>query len=464
MSTQALDRIHPSGLVSSWPGRTSNRPSALPTGWPLAAVLCLFPLWWVLGLSTFAFVIAAVPMSWHLIRIRPVRLPPGFAIWLLFLAWAVGCTAVLGVNPPGTVTSTVGHRLISTIPRLLEYAAATITMIYVGNLPRTFAQRRLLGWLSALCIVVVCGGVLGLVAPHFQFASPVELLLPGHLRANLYIHSLFHPTAAQVQNVLGAATGRPAAPFGYTNTWGNCLSVLLVWLVAATTAASRRRTIVILLIAAVPIAYSLNRGMWLGLIGMLIYTAVRGALLGRIRLAVGTIAGSIAIAIVFLATPLHGLVADRLHHGGSNDIRQFTTTQAVKFAEASPIVGYGSTRAVLGSGQSIAVGRTSNCPRCGNAQLGQNGEIWSVLISDGFVGAALYLAFFAYGVARFWKDRSAIGIAGVGVLLLAIGYAFIYNAAGMPLYLYLLSYGLLWRNASLDQARPTVVARESTVP
>jgi hypothetical protein len=46
----------------------------LPTAWPLIALFVLYPLWWALGVSSFVFVIFAVPMLVQLRRRgRPAR-------------------------------------------------------------------------------------------------------------------------------------------------------------------------------------------------------------------------------------------------------------------------------------------------------------------------------------------------------------------------------------------------------
>ncbi|MBQ1066213.1 O-antigen ligase domain-containing protein, partial [Micromonospora sp. D75] len=59
----------------------------LPTAWPLIAVFLLYPLWWVLGVSSFVFVIFAVPMVAQMRKRGPVRVPPGFGIWMVLLLW-----------------------------------------------------------------------------------------------------------------------------------------------------------------------------------------------------------------------------------------------------------------------------------------------------------------------------------------------------------------------------------------
>ncbi len=422
---------------------------SLRPGWPLVALLALYPLWWALGLGVFIFPILAVPMAVELMRRRPIKVPPGFAVWLLFLLWVVVSMVMLKANPPGTRSGS--SQVLSELVRIVEYLAVTIILLYAGNLTRKeMRQRRLVGLLSYLFVVTVIGGLLGLVAPRFQFTSPVELLLPHSMRTNLFVKAMVHPSAAQVQTVLGYAAPRPSAPFGYTNTWGNCLSVLLVWIVVGwiVKGSSRQRILGIaaVAVAVVPIVFSLNRGMWLGLALSAIYIAFRLAARGRL-LAVGVLAFVLAGgATAFVVSPLHDVVTSRFEHGQSNGIRAYTVTQAITGATHSPILGYGSTRNTLGSSQSIAVGKSSTCQICGNNTIGSNGQLWLVLISQGYVGAALYVWFFLSAAWRYRRDRSAIGMGGVLVMILSLLYMFFYSALMAPLALYMLSLALMWRN------------------
>jgi hypothetical protein len=426
-------------------------------GWPLAWLLVGFPVWWALGLSTFAPVITAIPMAAYLIRTRARKVPPGFGLWLLLLTCMFISIGMLGVNPPGTVPKTFSHRLGTDLLGISQYVAATVIMLYVGNHRGLLFQRRVVKWLSFLCVVVVVGGLVGMAAPNLQLTSPLEYLLPAGLRANHYIHTLVHPVVAQQDNLFGKSSPRPAAPFTFTNTWGNVLSVLLVWLIPACTPVRLRRkstAIIVFVVALVPIFYSLNRGTWLALLAMAIYNALRVSGL-RLSAVVPSLALiGIVVAAVFSMGSTRAIVLDRFQHGESNGIRYYTSQQSIKLTESSPIIGFGTDRTSLGGEKSIAIGRSAACPRCGNPVLGENGELWSLLVSDGLVGAFLYFAFLGYGIRRFWRDRTPVGIAGVGVLILAIGYSFIYNASGMPLVLYLISYALLWHN---EQNRPVPV-------
>jgi hypothetical protein len=355
----------------------------------------------------------------------------------------------------------MSHRIATGLLRTVGYLAATVTMLYVGNLPRGVSQRKVIGWLGIFCVAVIVGGLLGMVDPHFKINSPVEHLIPAHLRSHQFVRNQFQVTAAQLQQVPGLPSGRPAAPFTFTNTWGNCLSVLLIWLVVGARAGHHRtRALILALIAMAPIIYSLNRGMWIGLTIVIAYVGLRAAAHGHARLLAAMFAGAVALIAAVLLSPLHSTFTNRLHNGSSNDIRHYTSVKTIEYAERSPLVGYGGGRTLQGGEESITIGRSSHCARCGNPVLGENGEIWSVMISNGFVGAALYLGFFLFGIVYFWRDRTPVGIAGVAVLLLAVGYSFIYNAAGVPLYLYLISYALLWTNhrpRAEPRRRPAVV-------
>ena len=115
-------------------------------------------------------------------------------------------------------------------------------------------------------------------------------------------------------------------------------------------------------------------------------------------------------------------------------------------AAASPIVGYGDTRQQQGSAKSIAVGPTAKCKNCGQQEVGSTGQLWLLLVCDGFAGTALYIGFFGYGVWRFRRDRSPYGIAGSVVLLLGFVYMLSYDAVGAPLGFTILAYAMLWRN------------------
>lgn len=110
--------------------------------------------------------------------------------------------------------------------------------------------------------------------------------------------------------MLGHAAPRPEAPFEWSNAWGADVSVLVIWFVVGwwTYGGPYRRVVAVLALAtaAVPVVYSLNRGLWIGLGISAAYVMIRGA---RPLLA-GAVAAVAAAA--FLLSPLSTIVAQRL--------------------------------------------------------------------------------------------------------------------------------------------------------
>jgi hypothetical protein len=442
------------------PGRREiDAPDREPAGalraWPLVGLLLLYPLWWALGLGVLIFPMAAVPMAYMLLRYRllsrrPVNLPPGFAWWALFLLTVVISIGALGENPAGTVTASISSRLVAVIFRLIEYGSLTVTLLFAGNLSESrLSRRRLVRLLAWLFGVTVAGGVLGMVAGDFEFASPVEMLLPGRWRDLSFVASLVHPAAAQVMNVLGHVSARPAAPWGYTNTWGNNFLLLVVWFVAAAYGyRGRHRVLATLLLALsiLPVVYSLNRGLWIGLGVSLAYLVLRLAVRGRVWI-FGVLGGvAVALLIALIVSPLGTVVSQRLDHGRSNGVRMYLTNEAISDIGESPIIGFGSTRNTEGGRNSIAVGESADCPHCGNFTIGGNGQLWQVLYAHGVVGTVTYFGFFGYGLWRFRRDRTAIGLAASTAIVGSFVSALWYNSLATPLAFTLLAYALLWRN------------------
>ena len=359
----------------------------LPPGWPLVLLLGGFPVFWALGLPNLAAPLMAVPMLWHLLTHRPIRMPRGFILWLLFLAWSVLSLTMLGVDPPGTLPEAASGRLFGFGLREVSYVADTIVLLYIGNLSeREFPQTRLVRLLGLMFLWTVAGGLLGMLAPHFEFTSPFELILPSGIRHQFYVQQLVHPTAAQLQMFGSAETPRPAAPFGYTNTWGYHMTLLGIWFVAGWFLhrrwGARAFAVVVLVVGAIVLIYSLNRAAWVGVFVALAFVAVRLALRRRVLPLAMMLIGLVVAGLVVFASPLHGVIENRLAEGKSDSIRAFTTEKALELSKRSPVLGYGSTRNARGSATSIAIGRSASCPQCGNISIGINGYFFMLLDHD----------------------------------------------------------------------------------
>lgn len=425
---------------------------------PLTLLLALYPVWWLLGLGTFIFPLIATPLLFRLLRMGGrLRFPPGFAPWLVFLAALVVSLVFLDVDPVGAMPGSVKGRLLGVTLSLVLYASVTVIALYAYNLEHhVLPQRRLVRLLAGMFVVTVLGGFLGIMWPTFQLTSPMEMVLPPSIAGDQWVQSMIHPAAAQLQEVFDGLTPRPAAPYGYTNTWGQNLAILLPWFAVAGWAAGRggRRWLALALITAamVPAVFSLNRGLWIGLAASMLYLLVRSLLEGRVGGLLVTVVAGVAVVVTVLLSPLASVFDQRLDNGDSDRIRVFTTQQTIKIAHQSPLLGYGSTRAARGSAQSIAIGETPACSRCGNPILGSNGQVWANLVGQGLIGVVAYAAFFLYGAWRYRHDRSPIGYAGVLVLLLGALFQFYYNSLVTPLCFYLLSLVVLARNEELRRA------------
>ena len=241
-----------------------------PVAWPIAALLLGYPVWWALGLGGLSVIVVAAPMAVILWRRRPLKVPPGFGLWLLLLAGLLLSSLMLAEMPPDTYGELGPGRFIGYLMRLALYLSLLVLVLYLGNLhEHELPQLTLIRMLGVLFITTIAGGLLGLVAPGFEFTSPVEMALPDWISGNSFVHNLIHPTAAQTQKMLGYAAPRPEAPFEWANAWGSNLSVLLIWFVVGwwVYGGARRRLVAVLIIAVavVPIIYSLNRGLWIGL-------------------------------------------------------------------------------------------------------------------------------------------------------------------------------------------------------
>ncbi|MEV0715082.1 hypothetical protein AB0H87_10510, partial [Asanoa sp. NPDC050611] len=158
------------------------------------------------------------------------------------------------------------------------------------------------------------------------------------------------------------------------------------------------------------------------------------------------IAALAAVGAALAVTPLGDVVSARLDNGKSNGVRSYLVERAVAGTIESPLIGFGSTRTTIGGRNSITVGESHDCERCGNFTIGGNGQLWQLIFAHGLIGTIGYLGFFGYGIWRFRRDRSAVGIAGSCALVGSFAAMFWYNTLVTPLAFMFLAYALLWRN------------------
>lgn len=426
-------------------------------GWPLAAIFVPFPIWWALGLSEYICLIMAVPMALALCRKTRLRTPKRFGWWLLFLAWVLVGVVVLQVDAVGAVADSSKTRYLTWGYRAAWYAAVTVAGLYVVNMRREFPTVRVARILSWGFLSVVAGGLLGVIAPQFQFSSLLELVLPQGLASNGFVMHMIHPSAAQLQTVLGYEAPRPSAPYSYTNIWGLNYACFLPFFVYAWWAKGDRirRVLapVILLVSAVPVIYSINRGLWGALAVVAVFLTVRAALQGRPGVLGAAVLASGVVVALLAWTSLGGIVTDRFSSEGSEQGRTNLGTLAVESVTAtSPVIGLGSTRNVQGNFNTITGGATPNCPRCAPPALGTQGQLWLVIYSQGLVGLAFYLLFFGLNFLGNVRRRSTEATLGLSVLLVSFVTMPVYNALGTALMTVMIAVAILAREP--DHPRP----------
>lgn len=422
------------------------RRSWLPAGWPVTFLLVGYPVLWALGLSAFALQFAAIPMAIQLARRPQIRVPRGFGIWLLFLLVSVLGILVLGLDPPNTLPNSVSGRLIGYTTRETEYLAATVLLLYVGNMRRELTDSKIIRALAALFVSTVVLGVLALLWPYAAFTSPFEMILPHAVTSNSYAYHLVHPALAQVQDFGGSTLPRPAAPFAYTNEWGFVVTVLAIWFTVWIVRSPSPTRVLLgaatLGAGVIAMLLSLNRGVWLALVLGVVYLVFAMLRRGHVVPLLALMLTVTALAAIALGTPVRQTLETRLANGNSDSIRAFTSRAALELAQESPVIGFGSTRASVGSPSSIAVGKSASCPQCGNFPIGMNGYIFTLLVSTGVVGTLLFVLFWLYQIWLSRGDPSLIASAVRLTLVISLFFGFFYDLAPIVPFIAL---GIMWR-------------------
>jgi hypothetical protein len=452
-----LEAIRPLTAADAWLPRPHPRSKGpfrghLDEYWPLTVYFYLYPLWWVLGVSKIAIFILAIPMLWTLLRHRNIRVPRGFGVYLLFLAWVLLGVTMLWVKAPGTMAKYGLGPLVGYGYRALWYAAVTIACLYVVNADRSRLSAVRIGrMLAFLFLVTVAGGLLGVLAPNLDFPSFLELFLPKSFTQQEFMNALFHPRVALQSDFLGYAQPRVTAPFSYPNAWGNSFGLLAPFFVftwfGKTAGARRYVAPFIAAMSLVPVVFSLNRGLWAGLTVSVLWVALRRLLAGDVRALVASLVGAVVLAGAILATPLGTTITTRLNTPHSDERRQDTAAQVlVTTWESSPILGYGSTRQMEGNFDSIAGGAIPGCHQCAAPPLGTQGFLWGLVFMTGFVGAGLMLAFLLWHVIENTRRDTPLSLLASTVLVGSVFYFLFYDSLDVPMLVTMVTVGLAARD------------------
>jgi hypothetical protein len=465
-----LGRRHLASVVTTYyaGARARTRSAArLKPGWPLTWLFLPFPLWWLIGISHLIFFVAAIAMLVELLRRRPMVVPFGFGFWLLFMFVTAAGVALLWVQPPGTQAP---HSIGKLVPYTYHSAwllAITVVAVYIVNLREDEMSSdqimRLIGWMF---VYTTIGGLLGSFFAHVDFPSLVELFV--HFKKGGFLNTMVHPALARSSDFLGYEQPRPTAPFAYPNSWGNNLALFLPFFIASWmrkgTGWRRPFGFVLVAVSIIPIAYSLNRGLWVGLGFSILFIAIRQALNGQTRVLFATVSLVVIGGIVFVASPLYDTVVLRVNTPHSNGRRETVASDVVnKTLEMSPLLGYGESRAVTGSFDSIAGGETPDCHQCAAPPLGTQGFLWRLIFTTGILGTAFFFAFLVVQLGRFGRDPDPVMIVGTLVVLLSILLSFFYDELEAALFTMMLAIGLMNRkHVRPDEIAPSPTASLST--
>ena len=440
-----LDEVPP---ADTGPSLARHRPGSrplLPDTWPLVVLFVAFPLWWVLGLSSLIWSVITAPLLVALIWRQRTKAPAPIVLYFAFTSWVL----MSGLQLES------GTKIMTFTYRLTLYVCGGLLFLYVYNLPRSRGlDRRVLHILTIFWMIVVIGGYVGILGGAHSFTALIEYVLPRGARTQPFVQELVQPVFANVQNLFGFPVPRPAAPFPYTNNWGGNIAVLTPVALAAmsvTTAGLRRRMIAVFLLASVvPMVVSLNRGMFLSLGVGLLYVAIRLAGRGRVATLASLLVLIIGLALIISVSPLRHLVIANVssEHGNSNTTRVSVAQQAIAGANSSPLFGFGGPQAVTGQG--------------GTPPIGTQGQLWTILYSNGYIATALFIGFF---LAVLWQTRHAVGTAGLwlhAVPLIALTQIVVYGWLTVELQVIMVVAALAYRRCWRQEAKPIAPVPHAT--
>jgi hypothetical protein len=392
----------------------------------LGAVVLTYPLWWLLGASYFVWPLLTFPLLLALLARPSIRVPPGFGIWVLFLAWML---------LSGTQLSSMSFAFVW---RVFMYGSATILFLYVFNASRSrLPDSTVVLVLAAFWVEVIVAGLAGVVFPHVTFHTVTESIVPFVFLDDQLVRMTVHPGLADVMTILGYPVGRPKALFAYTNQWGACAALVLPFAIAALSSVRRpshRRILVLsLALAVIPLVVSLNRGVWITLGIALAYVALRLARPSNGRALVAGVVGLMAAAALVYATPLATLAQDRVRTESASTNTRLNLYAAVREqVTAAPLLGKGSP---------------SVKTRVGSAPpVGTQGQLPLLAYSHGVPGLVLFLAFFGYSAVRSGRLTSPVRFwahVAIVVALLLMPY---YSLMPVALHILMVATALAWRD------------------
>jgi hypothetical protein len=429
--------------------------------WPLTVYFYLFPLWWVLGLAHLILFILAVPMLWQLTTLRSPRAPQGFGLYALFLVWMMLSVTTLHVRAPDTAVNNGIGPILGFSFRAAWYFSLAIAALYTLNAARDrLTAVRVVRMLAFMFVVTVAGGYAGILFPNVDFPSLLELFLPHQVTQQELWSSLFHPRISLQSDILGYSKPRITAPYAFPNTWGNAFGVLLPFFLLGWfgKGAGWRAYLapVILASSVLPVVDSLNRGLWVGLGISFAWVVLHQIYTGHLRALFAGLVLAVIGLTVLSTTPLGTTIALRIANPHSNERRQNTALTVISdTAHTSPLLGFGSTREMIGNFTSLSGGGSAKCFQCAAPPLGTQGFMWGLIFMTGFVGAALFIGFLVRHLLLNAGRAGPLALTTSTTLIACLFYFLFYDSLDFPLLVVFVALGLSAREhapASLHTA------------
>jgi polysaccharide biosynthesis protein PslJ len=406
-----------------WSGGRARLPSARI---PFYLLLLGFPIWWALGAWAFMWPLLAIPLAFALLMRAEIRLPPYFAVWLLFLGWV----AVSSASLEGSST-VLGFSF-----RAAFYLSATVVILYVFNTPRAILPTgSVVNAITAYFIAIVLGGWVAVLAPDLGWTSVVERFMPASLIEVDFVRALVHPTFSQPSDFMGYEVGRPHPFFAYTNEWGSTVALLAPVAVMARESARspawRWATLAALVGAVVPLVLSLNRGAWVSLIVAVGFVAMRLLISGRLRNLGRIVVLALALTGVVFLTGGAGVITDRIDHGHSDKGRGELYGETIHRSMESPVLGHGAPRP-----SEVSPGLPS---------VGTHGQWFLALFSQGIPGLVLIVGWVVLTFFGLRGEETRLSLCVRTCLLITFVQGFYYELLPMALCLLAVLIGLAWR-------------------
>lgn len=437
-------------MVTNFANRADDWDPPEPTSsWPLLLLLWGLPFLWLTGLRIVGVVACAVLLAViGLASFTRLRVPRGFAVWLIFMG-ATFASAFMLSSP---------DRMVAWTYRQSMYIAATIILLFVINqMPSLRFDRKLAVGMLALWYFMISAGVAGLIWPDITLSSPLLTALPTAISNNQFLVDQITPRLSATDSFLDVT--RPIAPFAYTNEWGAvmAISTLLAMYSFSKLRSSRARTIfwTMSVVSIIPITISVNRGLWISLGAGLLAVAVQQMLRRRVGMSLGILGGSLVALLMVAFTPLGKIVSDRLDRPNVGT-RETLVSASIDAFVRQPLLGYGAPL----TGENIA--------DANGVSVGTHGQLWTLLVSYGSIATLAWFVFFLILIVRCSRVRGA-EIWAWGALVAFVVQAPFYDALPFPLILSFLAVGVCLRKMQrpLTPVRtnvPTTTAARADVP